>query len=210
VSGLDALERFVNAPLPREGPRCELCGGPLEAAHAHVADVERRRIHCACVVCAASFARPTGGRLRTVPSRVLFDPGLSLGDEGWSRLGVPVRLAFVFHSSSLGRRVAVYPSPAGPTEADVDARAWDDLAAQSPLFSCAEPDVEALLVRGDRGRPLDVLLAPIDACYEMVAIVRRSWKGFDGGDAVRAELDRFFEGLRAKRRPLGPQARPPG
>ena len=205
--GLQALERFVRAPPPREGPRCELCGGPLEGAHAHVADVERRAIHCACGACATLFAHPAGGRLRTVPSRVLFDPELSLGDDRWSLLGVPVRLAFVFESSPLGRRVAIYPSPAGPTEAEVDARAWDDLAAESPLFSCMEADVEALLVRGSRGRPLEVLLAPIDACYAMVAIVRRSWKGFDGGDAVRAELDRFFDDLRARRRPLGPEAR---
>jgi hypothetical protein len=210
VIGLRALEPFVRAPRPRGGARCELCGGPLAAAHAHVADLERRAIHCACGACATLFARPAGGRLRTVPSRVLFDPDLSLEDDRWARIGVPVRLAFVFQSSSIGRAVAVYPSPAGPVEAEVDARAWADLAALSPLFACAEPDVEALLVRGERGRPLEVLLAPIDACYALVAVVRRGFEGIDGGDAVRAEIDRSLGELRARRRPLDRGARRPG
>src|SRR5262249_19956933 len=107
-----------------------------------------------------------------------------------------------------GRRVAVYPSPAGPTEADVDARAWVDLSAVFPLLACLEPDVEALIVRGDRGRPLEALVAPIDACYALVAIVRRRYRGFDGGDEVRGELDRFFEGLRTRGRPVGSEGRP--
>jgi hypothetical protein len=37
---------------------------------------------------------------------------------------------------------------------------------------------------------------PIDACYELVGRIRTHWKGLDGGDDVRTEMDRFFAALR--------------
>ena len=69
------------------------------------------------------------------------------------------------------------------------------------LFS-AEPDVEAILIHARRGGPIDCFLVPIDACYELVARVRRSWRGFDGGDQARSEISAFFDGLSARSRPL--------
>ncbi|APR80684.1 Hypothetical protein A7982_06031 [Minicystis rosea] len=204
---LQALERFaVAAPTPRShrGPACELCGGAIDAAHAHVADLDRRSIQCACRACALLFAGAGagGGRRRTVPTRVLVDPMLSLTEAQWAALGVPVRLAFFLQSSALGRWLAIYPSPAGATEAELDTAAWTNLAAASRLIACVEPDVEALLLRAERGRRFEAMLAPIDVCYEIVGIVRRQWKGFDGGDAVRAALDACFDDLRARSRPL--------
>ena len=100
---LHALERFARADHAPRGPRCELCGGSLDAGHPHVADVERRAIQCACRACATLFAQPGAGRYRTIPTRVLVDPALSLTDAQWAALGVPVRLAFVLHSSPLAR-----------------------------------------------------------------------------------------------------------
>jgi hypothetical protein len=41
-------------------------------------------------------------------------------------------------------------------------------------------------------------MVPLDLCYELVALVRQTWHGIDGGDAARAELDRYFERLRRR------------
>jgi len=62
-----------------------------------------------------------------------------------------------------------------------------------------EPDVETLLVHGRaEAGGFDCFLAPIDACYELVGRVRRTWRGFHGGEEARREIDAFFAGLRAK------------
>ena len=66
-----------------------------------------------------------------------------------------------------------------------------------------EPDVEALLVRrGDAGRGdrAEALLVPVDACYRLVGLVRRHWKGFDGGAEAWAAIDAFFDELRERGR----------
>jgi hypothetical protein len=147
-----------------------------------------------------------------VPERVLVEPGFALGQAEWSELQIPVGLAFVFFSSAARRWVALYPSPAGAMESELPLDAWDALAARSALVAAAEPDVEALLVHGERGAAtLECLLAPIDACYALVATVRRHWRGFDGGDGVRREIAAFVGGLRARARPLraGAAARSP-
>jgi hypothetical protein len=205
VSTLSALVRYARpgAPRPAEGQRCELCGVPIGEAHRHVADLDRRSVRCACATCARLFALrgAGGGHLRTVPDRVLEDPSFELSDADWAALEIPVRLAFIFFSSPGGRWIAVYPSPAGATEADLPLDAWSRIAARGRLAACAEPDVEALLVRGPRGGPLRSLVAPIDACYELVGRIRRTWRGFDGGDEARREIDAFFEALRRRARP---------
>jgi hypothetical protein len=207
VSGLRALERFARRPRSPSGDACELCGAPVGERHAHVVELERRSVCCACPTCARLFAQPGagGGRLRTVPERVLQDPGFELSEAEWAALQIPVRLAFVFVSSATGRWSAVYPSPAGAVESAPSPDAWAAVAARSPLFAAVEPDVEAVLVRGPRGGgPLACLLVPIDACYELVGRIRRRWRGFDGGDEVRREMDRLFEALHARARPLRP------
>src|SRR5205085_5264261 len=73
-----ALEPFV-ARAPR-GARCELCSGPLDVDHPHLADVEKRALACACRACAILFtgAGAANGRWRTVPNRYRMDPAFSL------------------------------------------------------------------------------------------------------------------------------------
>jgi hypothetical protein len=203
VNAFRVLERYARGATAGREPRCELCAGAIAPSHGHVVDVEARRIHCGCTSCALLFSQPAaGGRYRTVPSRILTDDAFELTDEQWSALGVPVRMAFFFRNTPLGAWVSVYPSPAGPTEAEVDEAAFADLVATRPLAASVEPDVEALLVRSPRGGAFEALLVPIDAAYELVGVVRRHWKGFDGGEDARAEIDRFFAGLRARSRPL--------
>ena len=95
--------------------------------------------------------------------------------------------------------VAFYPSPAGATESLLALEAWKEIEARSPALEAMEPDVEALLVRGDAdGERLETFLVPIDTCYELTGRVRRLWRGFDGGDEARGELARFFADLRGR------------
>lgn len=182
--------------------RCELCAAPIADEHPHVVEIVSRRLCCACTACATLFRDPGagGGRYRTVPERILADPGFQVPAERWESLGIPVRLAFVFRNGKLGRWVAVYPSPAGPTETVLEE---DPLAlGESPLLRAAEDDVEALLFFGRRGAAsLDCLLVPIDRCYELVGLVRRRYRGFDGAEG-REAIERFLRDLGAHARPV--------
>jgi hypothetical protein len=201
-----ALEPLARRPPFDRAPgaRCELCTAPLADTHPHVVDLEARSLCCACPPCAVLFREPAagGGRFRTVPDRVLALPDLRLDEARWSALEVPVGLAFFFFSSAVDRWVACYPSPAGPTEADVPDGALSRLPVR-PLVDALEPDVEALLVHRHRNGRTDCLLVPIDACYELVGLVRQHWEGFDGGDAARAAVDGFLDRMRARARPVG-------
>jgi hypothetical protein len=209
VSGVPvrALSRFARrrgavAVAPDE--RCELCAVAIAASHPHVVDRHSRRICCACGPCATLFSMEGsgGGRYRSVPNRVHHDPALQLDEASWNALGIPVRLAFFFFHSALQRWIAIYPGPAGTTEAEPDAEGWARLQARTPLVSAVQPDVEALLVRGERhGARFVLFLAPIASAYELSARVRKNWHGFDGGSEVRAELDAFFADLRSQSRP---------
>jgi hypothetical protein len=162
----------------------------------------RRTIACACRGCALLFSKK-GGRYRAIPERVLVDPHLRISEDQWAALQIPVRTTFLFFNSTLGRWAAFYPSPAGAMESELALDAWAALAAQSPLIQSAEPDVEALIVHGDRGAAgLDCFLVPIDACYDLVGRVRLSWQGAAGGAEAWRAIDGFFDGLRRRSRTL--------
>ena len=206
---LRALQRYARAPpATRAAARepCELCRLELPGEHPHLVDLDRRGLCCACRACALLFTRPGAaqGRYRTVPDRVLVDPGAAIPEDEWARLEIPVRLAFFFRRSRDAHWVAEYPSPAGPTECALPLDAWEELVARHRLIGALEPDVEALLAWGGRraGAAFETFLVPIVACYQLVAQVRRHWRGFDGGSEVWREIDAFFERLRARARPL--------
>ncbi len=65
-----------------------------------------------------------------------------------------------------------------------------------------ESEVEALLIRRERDHqhqsPEEYYIVPIDACYQLIGLIRLSWKGFDGGEEVRAKIDAFFSDLRLR------------
>ena len=203
---IGALRRFVGqAPRPAPGERCEMCAEPIAAEHAHVVNVEARTLLCACRACYLLFTRPGAaqGRYRAVPDRRLRLSGFQLRDAQWDALQIPVRMAFLFRNSSLGRVVAFYPSPAGATESLLPLEAWQELAEANPVLASLEPDVEALLVRGSGsgdGGGFECFLVPIDACYELTGVVRRRWRGFDGGEDAWRDIDAFFAALRARSR----------
>jgi uncharacterized protein DUF5947 len=184
-------------PAPAEEGRCELCDAPLPPEHRHVADVQNRSLLCACRACAILLGRPGagGGHYRLVPERRLLLDGFRLRNEQWAALQLPVDLAFFFRSTPAGRVVALYPSPLGATESQLELSAWAELERDNPILSELEPDVEALLVNR-AGAEREHFLVPIDECYALVALIRSHWKGLAGGAEVRRELVEFFETLR--------------
>nr|WP_202437519.1 DUF5947 family protein [Streptomyces sp. SID5910] len=195
------MARFT-APRPPREERCELCAAPLSGArHRHLVDVENRALACACEPCAQLLDRSgeTTGRFRTVPGRYLSDPAHGVDDRAWDRLGIPVGVAFFFRNSALGRLVALYPSPAGATESELEEETWQSVLGGTPLAELLEPDVEALLLRRHEGT-VESYLVPVDICYELVGRMRLRWQGFDGGAEARADLDAFFAHVRDRAR----------
>jgi hypothetical protein len=178
-----------------------MCAEPLGGGHSHVVNLDSRQILCACRACWLLFTHQgaAGGRYRAVPDRYLFDPGFRLGEGAWEALQIPVRVAFFFSNSDLGKVAAFYPSPAGATESLLSLEAWADVVAANPVMTDLTPDVEALLVRR-AGDGFECYLVPIDACYELVGLVRMHWKGFDGGEEAWAAIDGFFDAVRERSR----------
>ncbi|MGW4030995.1 DUF5947 family protein [Streptomyces sp. NPDC004838] len=197
------MRRFVG-PVPPRPERCELCAVEVPPGdHRHLVDTEKRALACACTPCALLFDGPggVGGRFRAVPDRYLTDAGHGLDDRAWERLQIPVGVAFLFRNASLDRLVALYPSPAGATESELDPTTWDDVLGASPLTELLRPDVEALLLRKTDGG-YECFLVPIDICYELVGRMRLHWQGFDGGAEARADLAEFFARVARRARPV--------
>ncbi|WP_406437491.1 DUF5947 family protein [Streptomyces sp. NBC_01613] len=196
------LRRFLSE-RPPQPERCELCAVTVEAGHRHLVDTEKRALVCACTPCALLMAEPgaAAGRFRTVPARYLTDPGHRLDEGAWDALQIPVGVAFLFRNAALDRLVALYPSPAGATESELEPATWTSVLGGSPLAELLEPDVEALLLRRTDGR-FECHLVPIDICYELVGRMRLLWQGFDGGAEARAALDAFFADVARRARPV--------
>ncbi|GGO17787.1 hypothetical protein GCM10010116_35950 [Microbispora rosea subsp. aerata] len=198
-TGLRRFREPGRAP-GRAVARCEMCADPVEAEHGHVVDLETRALMCVCRGCRLLFTGPARGRYRAVPGRYRYAPSFRISPADWDELGIPVRTAFFFHNSSLGRTVAFYPSPAGATESLLPLATWDRVLAANPAPADAEPDVEALLVDRAPDGSFSCHLVPIDACYRLVGLVRLHWKGFDGGREAWEAIDGFFAGLRRRAR----------
>lgn len=115
----------------------------------------------------------------------------------WESLGIPVHMAFFVNNTAAQRVLALYPSPAGPTESLLTLETWEELERGNPVLRQMEPDVEALLLNRIRDTR-EYFLAPIDECYKLVGIIRQSWKGLSGGPEVQREIDMFFAMLKQK------------
>ena len=92
--------------------------------------------------------------------------------------------------AATGRRVVQVNTGAGcHLEANM-------IAAVSPLAGELESDVEALVVRRERGATeVACYLVPISMAYELVGRPRTTWAGFSGGERAEAELTAFFADL---------------
>jgi len=192
------LQRFIRAKPPME--RCDLCGAALIADHQHLVEVAVRKLICACDGCALLFPGQEKSKYRRVPRRILLLSDFQLSDAQWDELLIPINMAFFFQSTPAGKVLALYPSPAGPTESLLDLRAWNDVVQKNSILRRMEPDVEALLVnrvkRLDGDSRHDYYLVPIDWCYKLVGLIRAHWRGLSGGTEVWNEVEGFFADLR--------------
>src|SRR5262249_48173707 len=193
-----ALRRFAGARKIVE--RCDFCSVELDESHQHLIEPERRRLGCVCGACAILFGSQGEAAYRRVPRRILYLPDFRLTEAQWEGLLIPIQLAFFFHSSSAGRVVALYPSPAGPTESMLDLTMWDEIAQDNPALKRMSPDVEGLLVNrtARAGAAPDYFIAPIDECFKLVGLIRANWRGLSGGEKVWNEIGRFFTDLKTR------------
>jgi hypothetical protein len=190
VTPIASLAPFVRAAKrAREAPRCEVCGAPIGDQHRHVVDRPQRKLLCACTACALAFEGEQPARFRSVPEATR---AVALTEEEFEHLGIPIALAFFFRPSSLGRWVAVFPSVAGATEAELS----DE--AEALLERCAiADDVEALLVHRPRAKAVRSFVVPVALGYELAATLRRTWRGIDGGDEAKLAIEGVFSRLEA-------------
>ena len=206
-SPLATIRRIqATRPTAVPGERCEMCAQPIAEQHQHVVDLESRSLMCTCRGCYLLFTDQQAAlRYKAVPDRYLSFPDFAFGPADWDDLQIPVGLAFLFRNSVQDRVFAFYPSPAGATESELALGSWDRIVAANPRLDLLLPDVEALLIYGaDRARAgFTCHLVPIDACYELVGTMRRTWRGFDGGQEARAAMDDFFATVESRSRPAG-------
>ena len=185
------------APAPaahREEETCELCGLGISDEHKHLIHLEERRIVCTCATCWS--IRSGDAEFRPVGNRRVWLDELRVTDDQWAAFGIPIGLAFFMISSVTGGVIALYPSPAGATESELDLRAWASLCEANPELEL-EPDSEALIVNRLGDEPQQ-MIAPIDAAYGLVGVVKASWEGITGGAGVPAAVSAYLEELRAR------------
>jgi hypothetical protein len=175
--------------------QCDLCGKPLATEHRHLLHLVDRRILCACESCVA--LRGGDPELRPSGTRTLWLDDFDLPDHVWASFGIPIGLAFFIDSTVSGAVVALYPSPAGATECELDLDAWRELRKQNPVLMGLEPDAEGLIVNR-MVDPHQYAIAPIDECYRLVGLIKASWDGISGGRGPEEAIVAFFGELRER------------
>jgi len=194
------LRQFARSRRPLE--RCELCSAALAHEHPHLVEIAARQIVCACEACATLFDGMAGSKYRRVSRRAQYLANFRMTDGQWESLLIPINMAFFFRSSTEGRTVTLYPSPAGAVESLLPLDAWAEIVQENEILKQLRPDIEALLVnRIGHAREVsaaEYYIAPIDDCYRLVGLIRANWKGLSGGPEVWVEIGRFFSGLRSR------------
>lgn len=189
---MGALRRFIRPTARAE--RCELCSLLLPSEHPHLLELASRKVACACFACSLLFWGPGPARFRHIPRGARRLPDFQLPEVLWDGLRIPINLAFLFRHSAADRAVALYPSPAGATEALLSLETWPALVELNPAVGLMQPDVEALLV--NRLGEGEYYIAPIDECFRLVGLVRSHWRGLSGGTEAWQEVRSFFARLR--------------
>jgi hypothetical protein len=190
-----------------------MCGRELPSHHQHLLEPLARKVICACDACAILFANQANARYRQVPRRSRFLADFRMTDSQWNDLMMPINMAFFFRSTPQNRMMALYPSPAGATESLLSLDSWDEVERENPVLREMEPDVEALLVNRighARGfSAAEYYLTPVDECYRLVGLIRRSWQGLSGGTEVWRDVGQFFSDLKARSSVVGDLAAAP-
>jgi hypothetical protein len=197
---LGFLKRFVRRK--RAAEICEFCSQELGPQHLHVLEIASRKLLCTCDGCALLFSSQSNPKYRRVPRQVRLLADFQLSDAEWEGLMIPINMAFFFKNSLKSTVTALYPSPAGATESFLTFETWDEIARNNSVLNEMEPDVEALLVNriahSRNTSAAEYYLLPIDECYRLTGIIRRSWRGLSGGTETWQEIANFFKELRDK------------
>jgi len=182
---------------------CELCSEIIPSSHAHLLNLSSRELICACQACSLLFSEQGAGagKYILVPRRYLVLTDFHMADEQWEELLIPVNMAFIFRSTGEKPVMAYYPSPAGATESLLDLEGWQALANSNPILHELAPDVEALLINRVKDAR-EYYIVPIDACYQLVGLIRLSWRGLGGGAEAWEAIQEFFQEIRAKAQPV--------
>jgi hypothetical protein len=186
---------------PPPGERCDFCSAPLTPEHRHLIELAARRILCTCRPCRIVF-EPAGaaqGKYRAIPARFREINEFAIDEARWDALQVPIGLVFFFYNSLEKKMIAFYPSPAGATESLLPLDAWEQIRALYPDLASLEADVEAVVVQRNR-ESSRAFIVPIDSAYELVGLIRTSWKGFDGGSEAHNKIADYFERVRLRSR----------
>ncbi|MBA3884921.1 MAG: hypothetical protein H0X67_04190 [Acidobacteria bacterium] len=198
------LRRFARRRDTSE--HCELCSNRVAAEHQHLIEPATRRLSCVCDACAVLFS-DGHAKYKRVPRDIRVLPDFQITDAQWDSLLIPIEMAFFYDSSQAGHIVALYPSPAGPTESLLPLETWQDIVRDNPVLARMEPDVEALVVNRLGPSRHEVMagehqaeyyILPIDECFKLVGLIRLHWKGLSGGTEVWAEIGRFFSEIRVR------------
>ncbi|MGI8840302.1 MAG: DUF5947 family protein, partial [Caulobacteraceae bacterium] len=172
--------------------RCAFCLRRVGGDRPHLVAPAGRRVHCACEACAG--AGPAARDYYRVQPRQARLADFALTDAEWAAFQIPIDLAFVFTLRGEAAPLALYPGPAGATEAWLSAEAWRGLTAKNPVLADLAPDIEALLINRTQGRR-DYYRVSADHCYALVGLMRSHWRGLSGGEEAWAAIDGYFERL---------------
>ncbi|HLI06259.1 MAG TPA: DUF5947 family protein [Ktedonobacteraceae bacterium] len=209
AASLGSLRQYVQKrePAPaasRQLEHCELCNDVIPEEHRHLLELSRHEVICACQACSLLFSErgAAGGKYLLIPNRYLALTDFQMSDEQWESLAIPVNMVYIFRSTAAQRVMAFYPSPAGAMESLLDLESWEELASANPILNEMEPDVEALLINRVRNSR-EHYIVPIDACYQLVGLIRVTWRGLSGGEQAWKAIADYFAGIKAKSRPAG-------
>lgn len=202
---IGALRSFAQKRKQEQGQveRCELCSEVIPSSHSHLLNLSSRALVCACQACSLLFSEQGAGagKYKLVPRRYLALTDFHMADEQWEDLLIPVNIAFIFRSTGAKPVMAYYPSPAGATESLLDLEGWQTLVNSNPILHELTPDVEALLVNRVKDARA-YYIVPIDACYQLVGLIRLSWRGLGGGTEVWEAIAGFFQDIQTKAQPV--------
>jgi Fe-S cluster biogenesis protein NfuA/nitrite reductase/ring-hydroxylating ferredoxin subunit len=186
--------RVALEPVPKTAT-CELCPIGIGEDHRHLLHLVERRIVCVCETCWSM--RSGDPEFRPPGARTVWLDDFVMPADVWAAFQIPIGLAFMLRSSVTASVVAMYPSPAGATESELELAAWDTLAEINPVLDSLEPDAEALIVDRTGDAP-QYAIVPVDQCYRMVGLIKSRWKGITGGREVDDAIAEFFDGVRAR------------